>query len=193
MYQRTIPVGLFLLLLLFSFACSSLTGITDRAGDAKETVESVVTEAVELATEGAPLLETVEAFATQAPDLQDTVEAVITDNPEIVETVEAFATEGLDLGDAPDDIPVVDESTIQNFYGSDIFVSYNTSQDFDTVVEFYKDEMPANGWEADSSLTFELKNTATLTWNQVDRRAIVVITVNPADDSTVVAITIQPR
>lgn len=193
MRQRSISFGLLALLLLLSLACSTFTGVADRASGAKETVSSVVTEAVELATQGAPLLETAEAFVTDAPSLQDTVEAVITENPEVVETVQAIATEGLDMGEAPDDIPVVDESTIQNFYGSDALVSYTTSQDFDSVVAFYKDEMPANGWEADPAMSFEIKNTATMTWNQVDQQAIVIVTVNLVDNSTVVAITIQPR
>ena len=179
MKSRIIPLGLLLLVLLFSLACSSLTGISNRANEVKETAESVVTDAVSLATEGTPLVET--------------AVAVITENPEIVQTIEAIATEGLDMGTAPADIPVVDKSTIQNFYGSDTIVSYTTSQDFQTVVEFYKTEMPANGWETDPSMTFEVKNTATLTWNQVGRQAIVIITVNPVDNSTVVAITIQAR
>jgi len=191
MKHRIIPIGLLLALLLISLACSTLSGLEQDAGNVKGTALSVVTDAVELATEGVPLVETAEAFATEVPGLKDTVEAVVTDNPEIVETVEAIATEGLDMGEAPDDIPVVDESTITNFYGSDALVSYITSQDFQTVVDFYKSEMPANGWEADSSMTFEIKNTATLTWNQVDRQAIVIITVNPADNTTLVAITIQ--
>ena len=193
MKSRIIPLGLLLLVLLFSLACSSLTGISNRANEVKETAESVVTDAVSLATEGAPLVETAKAFTTEIPDLKDTAVAVITENPEIVQTIEAIATEGLDMGTAPADIPVVDKSTIQNFYGSDTIVSYTTSQDFQTVVEFYKTEMPANGWETDPSMTFEVKNTATLTWNQVNRQAIVIVTVNPIDNSTVVAITIQAR
>jgi hypothetical protein len=193
MHKRIVTMGLILLILLISLACSTITAPVERVSDAKETVESVVTEAVGLATQGAPLIATAEAFATDSPGLIETVEAVVTENPGIVETVQAVATEGFSMGSGPDDIPVVDDSTVHNFFGSDTLVSYSTSQDFQTVVDFYKSEMPANGWEADSSMSFELKNTATLTWNQTNRQAIIIITVNPADQSTVVAITIQPR
>lgn len=207
MKSRIIPIGLLLIVIVLSLACNSLTDFTTRADEAVDTVESRVTEAIELVTEGAPFLETAQALGTEIPELKDTAEAFITDNPEVIGTVQAFGTdipelkdtaeaiitEGIDEGEAPDDIPVVDEATITNFYGSDALVSYTTSQDYQSVVDFYKSEMPANGWEADSSMTFELKQTATLTWNQVDQKAIVVITVNPLDNTVFVAITIQGR
>jgi hypothetical protein len=193
MIHKRIFISLLLLLLLLSLACSSLTGVSSRANEVKETAEAVVTDAVGFATEGAPLVETVQSIATDIPGLKVTAEALITENPEVVGTLQAIATEGLDMGEAPNDIPVVDEATITNFFGSDAFVSYTTSQGFQAVVDFYKYEMPANGWEADPDLTFEIKNTATLTWNQVDRQAIVIITFNPLDDSVFVAITIRGR
>jgi uncharacterized protein YoxC len=192
MKNKRIFISLLLLLLLLSLACS-LTEVGSRANEVKETAESVVTDAVGLATEGAPLIETVQSIATDIPELKVTAEALITENPEVVGTLQAIATEGLDMGEAPSDIPVVDEATITNFYGSDAFVSYTTNQGFQAVVDFYKYEMPANGWEADPDLTFEIKNTATLTWNQVDRQAIVIISFNPLDDSVFVAITIRGR
>jgi hypothetical protein len=193
MKHTRIFVSLLLLMLLFSLACSSLTGIGSRANEVKETAGAVVTDALELATEGAPLVETVQSIATDIPELKVTAEALITENPAMVETVQAIATEGLDMGEAPGDIPVVDEATITNFYGSDAFVSYTTNQGFQAVTDFYKTEMPANGWEADPDLTFEITNTATLTWNQVDRQAIVIITFNPLDSTVFVAITIRGR
>ena len=207
MKSRMIPMSLLFLLLILSLACSTVTGVQRDAEDIKETAESMVTEAVELATEGLPLgetaqayatevpdlKETIQAYATEAPDLQETVEAVITEKPDVVKTVEAMATEGFNMGEAPSDVPVVDESTITNFYGSDSVVSYITTQDFETVVDFYKTEMPANGWEGDPSKTFEAKNTSTTIWNQTDRQSIVIITVNPVDNTTIVAITIQAR
>lgn len=193
MRKRFIPFGLLFLLVLVSLACNTLNEAANEADVAKDTVVAVVTEARVVITEGAPLLETAKALGTQVPDIQATVAAIITENPQVVETAKAVATQGLDMGEAPEDIPVVDEATVTNFYGSEALVSYTTSLDFASVVAFYKEKMPALGWEANATKSFELKSITALTWTLVDRQAMVIITVNPVDGSSLVAITISPR
>lgn len=192
MRQKNILISLLLLLFLFTLSCSTLTNITQRADQARGTVESAVTAAVQLATV-APLVETAQVLATNPPALRDTAVALITQNPELVDMVEAIATRGIQFGTAPEDIPLVDEASIHNFFGSDALVTYTTQIDYQTVVDFYTSEMPKNGWENDPSQSIETVYSTTSTWNKLDRQAIVRITINPADNSTVVAITIQPR
>jgi hypothetical protein len=192
MYQKKILISLIVLMLLFTLSCSTLTNIGQHASQTRGTVEAAVTAAVQLASV-APLVETAQVLATNPPALRDTAVALITQNPEMVDMIEAIATRGIQFGTAPEDIPLVDEAMIHNFFGFEALVTYTTQVDFQTVLNFYNTEMPKNGWESDPSQTIETANSATSTWNKPDRQAIVRITINPADNSTVVAITIQPR
>ena len=192
MRQNKILLTLLLFLLLFTLSCSTLTNLNQRADQAKNTAESVVTAAVQLATV-APLVETAQSLATNPPALKDTAVALITQNPEIGDMVEALATRGIQFGTAPDDIPLVDETTIHNFFGSDVLVTYTTQIEFQSVADFYNTEMSNNGWVNDPSQTLKTTFSVSSTWNKLDRQAIVRITINPADNSTVVAITIQSR
>jgi hypothetical protein len=185
---------LFILILLAATLACSVTQRIQQVTEVKATVESIATVAKDLITESAPLIETVQAVATENPNVIETVQAIATENPNVVETVEGIATEGFSLGNKPDDIPVVDESTVSNFITTDTTIVYSTSLDFQSVVDFYKSQMPANGWAEDNSMTFEIQGTSTLGYTKDNNSAMVVIYKDPSSANlTYVTITIVAK
>jgi len=243
-------IFMFLVFLAASIACNTVTGIADRFGETKNTVEAVATEVREgvdllgtaraigtqvggsglietaqaLATDvgdseflktaqayateqGPALLQTVEGFATeQGPRLIETARAFATQEvPGYLETAQAFATEqgpgyietaqafatqvASNLGEAPADIPHV-EGERNQFYAIQNLVFYLTPLPYPDVVAFYKEQMPANGWEIEEQGTLEAENASVLMYEKDNRKASIALSINPADNHTVVLITI---
>jgi hypothetical protein len=90
----------------------------------------------------------------------------------------------------PADIPVVTgDNTV--LLATDQVVSYESKAAFDTVVKFYKDEMPKNGWTQNASTSVETANATVLAYTKDSRQAQVSITTNPTSKATVVLITIS--
>jgi len=203
-----------------SLACSLFSGISKQVGGVRATVEGaatavhkgqdVIATVQAAATEviGSGLAQTVEAVATQqGPGLIATAEAFATDQgPGLIETAQAFATEqgpglvetaqamataiGGSNQSPPEDIPIVNGTT-ENLYTTNETVSYLTPLDFQSVLSYYQQEMPANGWEADSTNTVLAADTALLQYNKVDRHATITLTVSSG--KTVVLIIITPQ
>jgi len=198
---------IFPFLLLLTLACRTISGIGEQVEDVKGTAQSVATQAVGIVTQGAPLVATLKAASTQLPDLDETVQAFTTENPEIIETLQAFstqnpslvqtvqavATQGFHLGEAPEDIPLPAENEIRTFFASEDFISFSTSADYQSVIDFYKQNMPLAGWESDQGPSFELGPTALLTFQKPDKTAVISITNNTENNSTVVLIYINPK
>ncbi|MBI3362635.1 MAG: hypothetical protein HY023_16155 [Chloroflexi bacterium] len=90
--------------------------------------------------------------------------------------------------EAPPDIPVVDQK--ENLVGSQFLVSYQTSMAFDDVVKFYKDQMPAQGWQAGEAPQ-AVKGFAVL--NYVKDKRTATVTVSGAEGKTAVIIAIQEQ
>jgi hypothetical protein len=188
-----------------SLACNLITGI----GQGVKDVQSIVTQAQGIATQSAPLMATAQAFATQeGGGLLKTAQAIATDNPGILETAQAAGGDLLKTAQAvatdnpgfletaqaavtnynpgenaqvPEDIPVVDQTTIQNQTSVNGVLTYTTSLDFKTVLDFYTKEMPNNGWEYDQSTSVQSGNNALLNYKKDDRTASIVITENTAE------------
>lgn len=73
-----------------SLACSTL----NQVNYARQTAQAVVTEVKGIATQGAPLLQTAQAFATvEGSQFLGTAQAFATQNPGLVDTAQAFVTE----------------------------------------------------------------------------------------------------
>ena len=172
-------IALLTLLVFVTLACQALSRPISQINQAKETAQSVATQVQELATDATPLVETIAAVATE--------------NPEVVATIDAVATQGFSAGEAPQDIPVVDQSTVSAFFGSNDVVSYVTSMKYQDVLNFYKQKMPDNGWEALRDGTYEIENTAILQYAKPDRTATVTISVNPIDNTVIVGIAISAK
>jgi predicted small secreted protein len=224
-----------------TLACNMLSGLGRDINQAKQTGQAVITDIQALATQGAPMIETVQAFATNEggsllktaqavatenpgllqtakafateglPELRETFGAALTDNPEAIETLKAFATDRPDLmatlgamatryagGGAnpeniPDDIPLVDQATIADLYAAEGIITYSTTLDFKTVLAFYKEQMPANGWEINDSGTFESGSSAMLGFEKPDRTANLILTGEASDGKVSVVIQIAPK
>ena len=156
-------------LVTMACTCGLLSGL-GQAGDALQTAQALASE---VATSG--ILETIQAVATEG------------ENSPYVLTAEALATQasggggGLSFGEAPPDIPVIEDH--DQFFGSDEVVSYFTTVDFKAALEFYKTEMPAHEWtEADGST--ETDNVAVLYYDKPNRKATVTISA-PGGQTTV--------
>jgi hypothetical protein len=207
MKRKMIQLFLVGTLMLITLACSVLSNVSQQIGEIEGTAQSVITQARGMATQAGPflltvqalstqnpgILETVQAIATQSAPMLSTLQAVATDNPGLMQTVQAAITQNLGSGSAPEDIALVEQSLMQNFFGSEQLVTYTTSLVYVDVLSFYKTQMNAKGWEAVASSTYELSNAAILTFNKTDRSATVSLTINPIDHSTVVIISINPR
>jgi len=176
-----------------TLACQSVSGVGNQVQEVQATAQAAAQQIQELATQAPQMIQTVEGLATEAPVLLATVQTIATENPGLAETAVAIATEGFSIGEAPADIPVVDRSSVTNFFGSDQVVSYVTTLDPESVVNFYKTEMPNNGWSSDPSMSFEQGNTTIISYTKTDQTATISITVNPSDQSTIVAIAIQAK
>ncbi len=224
-----------ILLLGGSLACSLFSGISERVGGVKatvegaatavqkgqdviatvqsaatevmgsglaKTVEAVATEqgpgiiatAQAFATEQGPgMIATAQAFATdQGPGLVETAQSLATEEgPGLVETAQAMATAFAESSQSPpDDIPIV-SGTTENLFATQDTVSYFTPMEFQSVLSYYQQEMPANGWEADLTKTFQTADTAVLQYDKVDRHATITLSVS--NNTTVVLIIITGK
>lgn len=163
----------FSLALVFAILMSCT--ITDRLRELREGAEAIATS-VEV---GGQLMETGEAFITEVnvEEIEETLQAVATE----VEIPELS-------GEKPEDIPVM-QGDVGDLVTSAEVVSYFISEKFDVVVDFYKREMPLNGW----TLTKEDVGSgfAELTFEKGTRKATVVITEIPFLEQTTVVINIE--
>jgi ABC-type Na+ efflux pump permease subunit len=132
-----------------------------------ETAQAIATK------EGPALLQTVQNFATeQVPGLQETAKAVATRLP------------------TQADIPVM-KGEKTNYQASPKGVAYTINVEYRSVLDFYKQEMPAFGWERIDAASIVNKNGAIIHYKKLDRNAVVSISADPSTDYTIVQITIQ--
>jgi hypothetical protein len=183
--------------ILVSTACGLFSGVADTVGDVASDLEGVATQVQGFATEVdlGDLEATTEAMATQVFEkgVPETMEALVTElsDPDegVRATFEAIVTQGsFDMGEAPDDIPILAEEENSFFQSQDV-VSYFSSVGINEVMEYYKEQMPNYGWTLDNA--FESEKVVVLNYEKGERRAIVTLSINPLDGKTVVLITIQ--
>ena len=157
-----------------SFAQTAQALVTEQGSQLLSTGEALATEAAQRG-----LLETAQAYATEnGSQLLSTGQTLVTQaaGSGLMETAQAMATSGVSVGSAPADIPVVSEDSLRNFFGTDVLVSYTTSLDYQTVLDFYKTEMANNGWTPNPDNTVERENNAELHFDKPDRAATVELT-----------------
>lgn len=219
MYRRKFQFAwLGCILLTITLACNFISGLSQDVQSARQTAEYAGTQVQVLATQaqglatsveesgylktaqaiaterGAEILGTAQALATEAEErgVLDTVQAYVTqEGSSLLSTAKAIATKGVHEGQAPEDVPIVDADTIQDFYGSETFITYLTSLDFQSVLNFYKKEMPAKGWEAVADGSIEASESAHLNFKKPTQTASVTLNMNPVDQKTIVVILLQ--
>ena len=121
-------------------------------------------------------------------DIQLTAEALMGEmSPEIQATLAAIPPD-INIGEAPADIPVLPDP--YGFAGGEKQVIYMTTTPLDEAVQFYRQEMPANGWqETEPSLV--LPKMAYINFEKDGRQAIITMT--PAGDKLAISIIISEK
>jgi len=132
-----------------------------------ETAQAIATQ------QGPALLQTVQNFATeQVPGLQETAKAVATRLP------------------TQADIPVM-KGEKTNYQASPKGVAYTINIEYQSVLDFYIQEMPAFGWERIDAASVVNKKGAVIHYKKPGRNAVVSISADPSTDRTIVQISIQ--
>jgi hypothetical protein len=219
MHKKPYKIAWFVSIGIFTaMACSLVTGLTEDIQGARGTVGAAATQVKAISSqaqsfastleesgtlktaravatkEGSKLLSTAKALATEAEErgVIKTAQAYTTqEGGNLLSTAEAMATQGVRAGSAPADIPVVNEDTIVNFLGSPQLVSYLTSVSLSQVVEFYKLEMPANGWDTIQQGNVVTDQVARLRFEKPEKTADITININPLDQKTLVTVIIR--
>jgi len=184
------------LALTLSLAC--LSGAGQQIEGVRETIESGVDKgrgaietAQSYATQGAALIATGQVFATEQAPLIETAKAFATQGgPEMLETIQSAATE-LAFGEAPSDIPIIDQSQIENLVASNLLVTFTANMPYDEVVNYYKQNMPLNGWQEVPGGRVETDLSSWLPYEKTDRKATILIT--PSGDQSFIVITIENK
>jgi len=135
----------------------------------------IATAQVMVTQKGPSVIATAQSFATQQAPLIATAYALATaQGPLFLQTAQAIATQAA-VGEAPLDIPVVAMETTQNYFASRDVVSYATSLSYTSVLEFYQQTLPANGWEAERDDWRQDQNVSILKYVKPDRVAWITI------------------
>ena len=127
-------------------------------------------------------------FQSAITEIAPTIEAGIT---EIAPTLEAISTQVYtDPSQAPADIPIMSGQTSQ-FMGTAQSITYMVDAEFQKAVDFYKTEMPKQGWKEVNTGTGPSSSvpglsSAELHFEKGARKATVIITEVPVVGTTVV-------
>jgi hypothetical protein len=202
-------IWLIVFLVFASLGCRLVSGI----GETKATLEAAATQAKEgitilgtgqaILTEvgDSALLETAQALLTEGFDsglIGTAIAAATQEGPSMVETAKALATQTgprlqetaqASMGEPPEDIPII-PGTKDDHLTSEFMVSYSVEMPFSEVVDYYKREMPNNGWIIVDQTSIESEYVAVLNYKKGDRNATVTINLNPVNNQTDVIILI---
>ncbi len=203
-----------------ALACGVLNDVQGRVDTTRQTVEAAATRVEQgqelLATAqafttqigGQSLIPTAQALATQLGEsgILETAKAVATQQgPAFLSTAAAIATQqGSSLGGTAQafatliaqstpavDIPLAG-GDLEMYTQSPVLLSYTTPLPFAQVLDFYKQQMPAHGWQQSDTGWFETASTAHLRYQKGDRRASVNVATDTQGTRTLVVIIVQP-
>jgi hypothetical protein len=222
MKPRYFRIALLIVILGFTvMACRAFSAIRQDVTSAQETIQLAATKIEEgqdligtarafgtqvlgeglgetaqaLATqfEDSGMLETAQAFATQeGPSLLTTAMAVVTQQaPGAIATIQTLATESAQATPIPD-IPLIEGNRDLYFQSNDI-ISYMTSLPYDQALDFYKTQMPANGWTKVDKDTFETGLAANLRFEKDSRQVSITISQTPGGNNTLILITLENK
>ncbi len=122
----------------------------------------------------------------------ETAQVAITEKaPAVGETMQAVTTQVYTSpGSAPADIPVMD-GEISAFVGSQNSVSYFINAELQDVVNYYRQQMPLNGWQESATDSLLSEDVVEIKYVKGDRSAVVVLTEIPFVGQTTVVISID--
>lgn len=148
--------------------------------------------ATDLPTNLDEITDELETFTTDLPsDLENLTTDIPSDMDEVFDDFSGLFDDMLGSDEIPDDIPILD-GEIEELVSSEKIVSYTTAFDFDTVLTFYQEQMPINGWTAQEGNVFS-DNMALLYFENVDREATITISHNVGENKTTIMIIIQEK
>ena len=199
MTRKQLPFFLAFLVLMFgAMACACLgsgagiSGFTATANAAYTQAAGAAATAGALGNTG---LATANAAATQAIATANAAgggntSAGPTDTPAAAQPTSAGSGgNGTTASGGPSDIPVIQGGTV--LVATAQLLSYQTKSDLASVVAFYKDAMPKNGWTADATASVETPTATVLTFKKGSQTASVTIGSDPSSGQTLVAIAVQ--
>jgi hypothetical protein len=195
----------FIMVLMTATLACSLTGIQRKATTVEQTASALQTDVGGVVSEGGSIIKTAEAIGTQHPGILatvqavategapilSTIQAVATDNPGLVQTAQAIIHQEIPTGEPPSDIPVMNRSKLNSFFGSSQYIFYTSPDPYADVLKFYQTEMPNNGWQLNENASHEFSNAAQLVYEKDNRTATINLSANPLNNTTVVVIDIR--
>ncbi len=180
------------LLVLASLACNAVTG--GGLNNAQATANAALTAAAsgDFAATADAAQATADALIDNAG--QETAAPAATEegigSSDATKTPDGVATDSTGFGsEAPSDVPIIDAQNT-DLFASAAGVSYQAGADYKTVVAFYKDGMPKNGWAIEANASIETDSATILYCTKDNRQATVAITPGTAPNTTLVFITI---
>jgi hypothetical protein len=96
------------------------------------------------------------------------------------------------MGEPPDDIPII-AGDVEDLFTGEFVVSYTVPMDIQAVADFYKREMPANGWDTVEQGTLESESLIALNFEKPGKAAAVTITATPVNRKAIVFILISEK
>lgn len=171
-------------------ALATMDAIASKeGGNAIATVEAFATR------EGMKALATGQALASGKGEEMLATAVAYTAEQDFSTTVEAAAAGAKDLisGESPKDIPLVDVKTISALYKSKAMVTYMTSLEYETVVNFYKGKMATEGWNKVEKETTDNALAAVLVFEKEGRNASVTLTPKRIGTGTAVMIILSEK
>jgi hypothetical protein len=178
--------------------------ITDQGPVALATLQALGTQAAEsgvlqtaqaiLTEQGPEAQATLQALGTQASEsgAMQTAQALVTQQGgDMLATIQALPNLGSGLNNPPEDIPLLPEDVINSLFATQNMVSFLTTDDHRSVISFYKDALPAEGWSLTSRGNLETDNLAILNFEKDNRRAILTVVNNAINAQTAVTILIN--
>lgn len=199
MTRKQLPFFLAFLVLMFgAMACACLgsgTGISGFTATANAAYTQAAGAAGTAGAQGNSASATANAAASQAVATANaagggTTSGGATDTPAAAQPTSAGSGgNGTTASGGPSDVPVMQGGTI--LVTTAQLVSYQTKSDLPTVVSFYKDVMPKNGWTADASASVETPTATVLQFKKDTRTAVITIGKDPSSGQTLVAVAIQ--
>jgi len=192
------------ILIISTLACS-LSGVRRQVQSIEQTAGAVRTDVGGIVSAGESILSTARAIETQRPGILETakalvtrgapvistVQAVATDNPGLIQTAQALVDQNLPSGEPPTDIPIIDPENTNSILSSSQYILYTTPVEYPQVLEFYRTEMPNNGWSYLEDDSHEYANAAQLDFAKDSRTASINLSKNPLNNTTMVAITLS--
>ncbi len=180
-------------------ACGLLSDLADKAQqveNAAGTAKALATAGQEIVTQvsGSGVMQTALAYATQAEEsgLMETAQAAIATLPgqsaDIKATAEAVITQGT-YGQAPANIPIF-PGEINAFFGSSSLVTYSAPTNVQSIVDFYRQQMPVYGWAPGGETTVITSSYAVLSYQNASQRVTITISATPLTSESLVVISV---